>query len=134
MLVTNSEREILRDDRILPLDNTNFERDFFPKPPATQVRGEVVSLLDAISMLGQYQTITVNLGSRDGVETGNLLLIKRVGEVIPDKAEEDPAFRVKLPDERIGMAMIIRSFEKMSYALVMEADRPVIITDYVESP
>jgi len=79
VLVTNSEREILRDDRILPLDNTNFERDFFPKPPATQVRGEVVSLLDAISMLGQYQTITVNLGSRDGVETGNLLLIKRVG-------------------------------------------------------
>ena len=134
VLVTNSEREILRDDRILPLDNTNFERDFFPKPPATQVRGEVVSLLDAISMLGQYQTITVNLGSRDGVETGNLLLIKRVGKVIPDKAEEDPAFRVKLPDERIGMAMIIRSFEKMSYALVMEADRPVVITDYVESP
>jgi len=134
VLVTNSEREILRDDRILPLDNTNFERDFFPKPPATQVRGEVVSLLDAISMLGQYQTIAINLGSRDGVETGNLLAIKRAGDLIPDKAEEDPAFRVKLPDERIGMAMIIRSFEKMSYALIMEADQPVTITDYLESP
>ena len=66
VLVTNSEREILRNDRILPLDNTNFERDFFPRPPATEVRGEVISLLDAISMLGQYQTIAINLGSRDG--------------------------------------------------------------------
>jgi hypothetical protein len=98
------------------------------------VQGEVVTLLDAISMLGQYQTLAINLGSRDGVETGNILQIKRPGKAIPDKAEEDPTFRVKLPDERIGMAMIIRSFEKMSYALIMEADRPVVETDYVESP
>ena len=134
VLVTDSVREILRNDRVLPIDNTNFERDFFPKPPATQVRGEVLSLLDAISMLGQYQTIALNLGSRDGIETGNLLVIKRVGDVIPDSEEEDPTFRVKLPDERIGMAMIVRSFEKMSYALVMEASRPVAVSDYVESP
>jgi len=134
VLVTNSEREILRDDRILPINNTNFERDFFPKPPVTQVRGEVVSLLDAISMIGRYQTIAINLGSRNGVESGNLLEIKRPGDVIPDLAEEDPTFRVKLPDERIGMVMIIRSFEKMSYALVMEAIRPVVVTDYVQSP
>lgn len=134
VLVTDSEREILRDDRVLPIDNTNFERDFFPKPPTIEVRGEVISLLDAISMLGQYQTIAINLGSRDGLETGNLLEIRRLGEVIPDNSEEDPSFRVKLPDERVGMAMIIRSFEKMSYALVMEADRPVVVTDYLQTP
>ncbi len=132
--VTDSVREILRDDRVLPIDNTNFARDFFPKPPTIEVRGEVISLLDAISMIGKFQTIAINLGSRDGVETGNLLEIRRLGEVIPDNSEEDPTFRVKLPDERVGMAMIIRSFEKMSYALVMEADRPVVVTDYLQTP
>ncbi len=132
--VTKSVREILRNDRVLPIDNTNFERDFFPKPPGTQVRGEVLSLLDAISMLGQYQTVAINLGSRDGIETGNLLVVKRVGAVIPDIEEEDPTFKLKLPNERIGLVMIIRSFEKMSYALVMEASRPIVVTDYVESP
>lgn len=132
--VTKSVREILRNDRVLPIDNTNFERDFFPKPPGTQVRGEVLSLLDAISMLGQYQTLAINLGSRDGIETGNLLVVKRVGAVIPDFEEEDPTFKLQLPNERIGMVMIIRSFEKMSYALVMEASRPIVVTDYVESP
>ncbi len=132
--VTKSVREILRNDRVLPIDNTNFERDFFPKPPGTQVRGEVLSLLDAISMLGQYQTLAINLGSRDGIETGNLLVVKRVGAVIPDFEEEDPTFKLKLPNERVGLVMIIRSFEKMSYALVMEASRPIVVTDYVESP
>lgn len=134
VLVTNSVREILRNDRVLPLDNTNFDRDFFPKPPVTYMRGRIVSLLDAISQVGQYQTIAINLGSRDGVETGNLFNIKRIGDIIPDNQEEDPTFRVKLPDERVGIAMIIRSFEKMSYALVMEADRPISVNDFIESP
>ena len=132
--VTNSEREILRDDRVMPIDNTIFERDFFPRPPESKVRGEIVALLDAISQTGLYQTIAINLGQRDGLETGNILRIRRTGEIVPDKAEPDPRFRVKLPDENVGMAMIIRSFEKVSYALIMEADFPITVDDHVTSP
>ena len=132
--VTNSEREILRNDRVMPMDNTNFERDFIPRPPSTEVSGEIVALLDAISQTGIYQTIAINLGQRDGLESGNVLRIRRTGDIIPDKAEPDPRFRVKLPDEQVGMAMIIRSFEKISYALIMEADFPITVNDYVESP
>ncbi len=132
--VTSSEREILRDDRVMPMDNTIFERDFYPKPPSTDVNGEIVALLDAISQTGIFQTIAINLGQRDGLESGNILRIRRTGKVIRDKAEPDPDFRVKLPDEQVGMAMIIRSFEKVSFALIMEADFPVTVEDYVESP
>ena len=132
--VTQSDREILRDDRVLPIDNTNFERDFIPRPPTNRVQGEIVSLLDAISQSGIYQTIAINLGVRDGLESGNVLKIRRHGDVIRDTKEEDPRFRVKLPDEQVGVAMVIRSFEKMSYALIMEADFPISIRDYVESP
>ena len=132
--VTRSDREILIQDRVLPIDNTNFERDFTPRPPNTEVSGEIVALLDAISQTGIYQTIAINLGNRDGLERGNILRIRRAGEVIRDMKEKDPGFRVKLPDEQIGMAMIIRSFEKMSYALIMEADFPITLRDYVESP
>ena len=132
--VTNSEREILRDDRVMPMDNTNFERDFFPTPPDSEVNGQIVALLDAISQTGIYQTIAINLGQRDGLESGNVLRIRRTGEIIPDRREADPRFRVKLPDEQIGMAMVIRSFEKMSYALIMEADFPIQVLDTVETP
>ena len=132
--VTSSDREILRDDRIMPMDNTSFERDFYPRPPSTEVSGKIVSLLDAISQTGVYQTIAINLGQRDGLESGNILRIRRTGEIVRDVNEEDPRFRVKLPDESVGMAMVIRSFEKISYALIMEADIPISIKDYVESP
>ena len=132
--VTNSEREILRDDRVMPIDNTNFERDFYPKPPSTDVSGEIVALLDAISRVGAFQTIAINLGNRDGVESGNILKILRNGDVVTDKAEVEPNFQVRLPNEQIGLALVIRSFEKMSYALIMEAERPVSLMDFVESP
>ena len=132
--VTSSEREILRNDRVMPMDNSSFERDFFPKPPSSYVSGEIVALVDSISKSGAFQTIAINLGNRDGVESGNILRIRRNGDVVPDKTEKDPQFTVKLPDEQIGMAMVIRSFEKLSYALIMEADMPISIQDYVESP
>ncbi len=132
--VTSSDREILRDDRVMPMDNTNFDRDFYPRPPSTEVSGEIVALLDAITQTGLYQTIAINLGQRDGLESGNILRIRRAGEIVRDDNEENPRFRVKLPDESVGMVMVIRSFEKMSYALIMEADIPISIRDYVESP
>jgi hypothetical protein len=132
--VISSEREILRDDRVMPMEHHNFERAFYPKPPSTDVHGEIVALLDAISKTGAFQTIAINLGHRDGVENGNVLRILRNGDVVPDKREKDPNFLVRLPDEQIGVAMVIRSFEKMSYALIMEANMPISIKDYVESP
>ena len=134
-LYVGESKLLLRgDDRIMPMDNTNFDRDFFPRPPSTDVSGEIIVLLDAISQTGVYQTIGINLGQRDGLESGNVLRIRRTGEIVRDDNEEDPRFRIKLPDESIGMAMVIRSFEKMSYALIMEADIPISIKDYVESP
>jgi len=134
LLVTSSVREVLRYDRVIPLGIVDFSRDFFPKPPVQQVRGEIISLVDAISQLARYQTVSLNLGRRDGVETGNLLRIKHVGSVIQDLEEKDPDFLVKLPDEAVGIVMVVRTFEKMSYGLVMEADRPISLKDYVESP
>jgi len=132
--VTSSAREILRDDRVLPIDNSNLERDFFPRAPKDQVKGQVISLLDGITQLGQYQTVVLNLGLRDGLTTGNILVVDRIGQVIEDRNEEEKNFMVKLPDERIGLVMIIRAYDKMSFALIMEADEPIRMNERVRTP
>jgi len=132
--VISSEREILQNDKVIPIDNTNFERDYFPQPPFAYLKGRIVALLDAVYMSGRYQTIAINLGQRDGLQTGNLLRVMQNGKAISDYAETDPTKKVKLPDERVGLVLVVRTFEKMSYALVMEADRPISLKDYVESP
>ena len=40
----------------------------------------------------------------------------------------------KLPDERYGLVFVFRTFDRVSYALVMSASRPVLIGDVVTTP
>ena len=40
----------------------------------------------------------------------------------------------KLPDERYGLLMVFRTFDRASFALVMEASRPVAISDFATNP
>jgi hypothetical protein len=40
----------------------------------------------------------------------------------------------KLPDDRYGLVMVFRTFDRASFALVMEASRPVNVTDFVTNP
>ncbi len=40
----------------------------------------------------------------------------------------------KLPDDRYGLLMVFRTFDRTSFALVMEASRPVSVSDFVTNP
>jgi len=40
----------------------------------------------------------------------------------------------QLPDERYGLLMVFRTFDRASFALIMEASRPVAVSDYVTNP
>lgn len=41
---------------------------------------------------------------------------------------------VKLPDERVGLLMVFRVFNRVSYALVMQATQPINKLDSVTTP
>jgi hypothetical protein len=46
-----------------------------------------------------------------------------------------PASRpVQLPQERIGLAFVFRVFEKVSYALVLNSSKQVVLGDRVKKP
>ncbi len=40
----------------------------------------------------------------------------------------------QLPDQRYGLVMVFRTFDHTSFALVMEASRPVTVSDFVTNP
>ncbi|MEK7303463.1 MAG: peptidoglycan-binding protein LysM, partial [Pseudomonadota bacterium] len=75
--------------------------------------------------------VAISLGKREGMEEGHVLRIMRhVGE------SKDPVTKrmYKLPDEETGLLMIFRVFDKVSYALIMDATRPVHIHDALRTP
>lgn len=129
------EREALLGDRLLPFDGKNEDRGFQPHPPTNPVDGSVISLFDAISQIGQHQIAVVNLGTRDGIEKGHVLAISESGRKVHDPfATGNTKSKLTLPDERSGIMMLFRVFEKLSYGLIMDATRPIRIGYAVHQP
>jgi len=77
--------------------------------------------------------VAINRGSRDGVEAGHVLAILKAGARLIDKTDEARP-ELKLPDERNGLLMVFRTFEKLSYALVLEITDGVKVGDRLVNP
>ena len=133
--IVKARREIIIGDRLLVNDNTDLNNLFFPKPPETLVDGQIISLFDAISGIGQYQVAVINLGKRDGLVLGNILSTYTQGETVRDRYEiQEGKINVKLPNERSGIIMIFKTFDRVSYGLVLEATRVIRQYDQVRTP
>ena len=84
-----------------------------------------------ITQIGHLDVVSINRGEREGLEAGNILAIFKRGEEVTDYIAKE---KINLPNEQAGLLMIFRTFEKMSYGLVIEAERPLAVNDLVKNP
>ena len=132
--VTGSKGEIQIGDRLLPEPPRAF-RSYVPHAPDAPVDARVVTVEheDSVRYVGQHSIVVINKGLRDGIENGHVLALLSTGPKIVDKTDEARA-RIKLPDERNGLVMVFLPFERVSYALVMQATREVKVGDRLLNP
>ena len=134
LLLERTTREIGIGDRLKAIGQDEIHASFLPHPPATDIKGRILGVLDGVSQIGRYQIVAVNRGTREGMEVGHVLRIQQAGQEIKDKVTPAPNDMVTLPDEDAGLVMLFRTFEKVSYGLVMEATRPIHVHDYITTP
>ena len=132
--ITFAEREMLIGDRLLPEDRSKLENLFFPHVPDFEIKGQIISLYDALFGVAQHQIVVINRGERDGMEVGHLLASYTQGETVRDRFDKRRSKPVKLPNERSGLIMIFKTFDRVSYALVLESDEVIHNHDYVQTP
>ena len=132
LTLVSGEREAIIGDRVIPYSEAPVE-SFQPKPPPAPVRGAIISVMDGISQIGQYDVVVLSRGSDDGLEPGHVLAIdqrgRNVRDIVAGRGE-----RVRLPDEEAGTLMVFRTFPRVSFGLVMEATRPLHMYDIVRNP
>jgi len=105
-----------------------------PRPPDTQVEGQIISVTSGVSLIGQFQVVVINRGSAAGLEPGHVLRAYQTGQTIRDTQRGLVGQKVRLPDEPAGTMMVFRTAERVSYALVMEATTPLAVYDTVGNP
>jgi hypothetical protein len=136
-LVLDEEgREVRVGDRLIPVEAQPYDLQFFPHPPKQQFeygRARVLAVADGMSFSGPRDVIALSVGARDGVDNGTVFSIWRVGSEVVDRVKygnnrsEDlfpKSSTVRLPDEFAGHVMVFRTFDKVSYGLVMESIKP----------
>lgn len=131
LVVTAVKQEIIPTDRLLVAPKKASLPYYYPHAPKTRVEGRVVSALNSVAEIGPKTVIGISLGTRDGIDEGAVLRVMRhVG------THRDPVTRenYKLPDEESALILVFRTYEKISYALVMTATRPVNLLDAVITP
>ena len=88
---------------------------------------------NAVRFAGQNQVVAINRGSRDGMERGHVLALLRDSGVQPDKTDAASP-ELRLPGERNGLMMVFRTFERVSYALVLQITDGVKVGDRFVNP
>jgi len=140
LLLLNASREIRAGDRVLPLNGPKYDPYYYPHPPKTlPANGRVIAFTDAMAAVGPRQVVALSVGSKDGVDNGTTFAVWQPGERTFDDVNHDSWDRgtgrkVKLPDEYIGHVMVFRTFDRVSYGLVMDSLRPVEIGDKLRMP
>jgi len=135
MMLNDTTREAKAGDKVIKYDRKP-PLNFYPRGPEQEVNGQILAVKDGVSRIGQYQMVIVNLGLNHGMEEGHVLSVWQKGAVAKDrfaKSAQDSQ-KVTLPDENIGLLMILKPEENTSYALIMDATSEIRILDRVKNP
>jgi len=128
--LTRSMQEMKTGDRFLPA-SVDVPLNFFPRSPSSTIEGQIIFVVGGVTQIGQYQVVVMNRGSNNGLSVGDVLTVFQAGSVVKDRVRGGD---VKLPDEEAGTVMVFKTFDRISYGLVMEATDAIHLNDAVRNP
>lgn len=147
LLLDDPNREVRPGDKVVPVETIPYDLQFFPQPPSQQYpyqKAQVLAVADMLSSGGTRDVVALSVGARDGVRNGTVFSVWRVGSSAVDRVQYPMEYRdedlvpnnqkVRLPDEYASHVMVFRTFDKVSYALVMDSTRPTRVGYELKHP
>ncbi len=126
--ITKSVLDIQKGDNLTQY-SSSLSSSYIPRSPSSKIKAKVISIYGGVAQGGQNSIITINKGQRDGIENGHVLALYKESEISKHKGQT-----YTLPALRYGLVFVFRTFDKVSYALVMEVQRSVQLLDTLETP
>ncbi|WP_421956712.1 LysM peptidoglycan-binding domain-containing protein [Polaromonas sp.] len=128
-----TKEEMRTGDRLVA-EPARSSQSYAPHAPATPISGQIVSVYgSAVTYAAENQVVVVNRGTKDGLENGHVMAILKDGQVLQDRTDSSRT-RIKLPNERNGLLMVFRTFDQLSYALVLQITDGVKVGDRFTNP
>ena len=132
IVISSFAEEIEVGDRLVPSSQPVLI-NYVPHAPDQPVKGELIGSLGHEGYAGRDMIVILNRGASSGLEIGNVLAVQTAGREITDKTNGSRQ-DFKLPDERNGLVFVFRVYDKISYALVLDADIEMQAGDVFTQP
>ncbi|MCS5707296.1 LysM peptidoglycan-binding domain-containing protein [Candidatus Berkiella cookevillensis] len=134
LILKQSYSEIRVGDKLIEPTREQVDAFFFPKAPDGDPTGQIISVFDGISQIGQYQVIVMTGGKNQLREVGDVLAVYQKQKDLPTRIRNKKETSYDFPALKIGRLVVFRVFDKVSYGLVMNATRPIYLKDEVGEP
>lgn len=130
--ILETRKEIRIADRLTASVKPEYPTfNMYPAPKGSEAK--VVSVYDGVEHSGQYFVVLINKGKADGVKPGTVYRSRSGGKRIKDRTSIENRV-IQLPNEDNGNLLVFKSFDKLSYALVLDSKRAVRVGDQLISP
>jgi hypothetical protein len=132
LTLTKAYKDVTLRDRLRPIYTKSALPFYFPKAPENEaLRGIILETPNSETELGPLSVVAVNMGEREGVEVGDVFRIRS-----QSVSKKDPVTgeRYKIPEENVGIGMVFRTFQKVSYVLITDTSRQVRPGDVLVHP
>ncbi|WP_288098016.1 LysM domain-containing protein [Pseudomonas sp.] len=131
LALQRTTQEVRLGDRLFSGEERSINTTFMPSAPKNEINGLIIDVPRGVTQVGAFDVVTLNKGQRDGLAEGNVLEVMKTGETVRDRITGQP---LKIPDERAGLLMVFRTYDKLSYGLVLKASRSLAVMDKVRNP
>ncbi|QUW66833.1 peptidoglycan-binding protein [Pseudomonas synxantha] len=130
LAVQRVTQEIRPGDRLLGAQRPVALNTLESAKSAAFIAGHIIDIPRGVTQIGVLDAVTLNKGRRDGLIEGQLLTVIKAGATVRDVLTGTPT---QLPEERAGTLLVFRTYEKLSYALVLSASRALAVKDRFET-
>ena len=146
LVVNNGIKEIRVGDRLLIREESSINSTIFPTEPSADMSGQIVAFLGGETLASQLDTVVINLGNEDNLETGNILSIQKKGTRLTDEVERAKMpflermrtlfdqDRLSIPGNGVGTLLVYKTFDRLSYAVILTSTEPAELFNEVVSP
>jgi hypothetical protein len=136
VLLTSVNVGIQKEDKVLINNSPEFDFSFEPQTPTSYVKGYIIDIPSGMPTGNSQEAlggvVVISIGAESGLKSGDVLGIYKKTRIVKDPKNQ--LIPIKLPPERIGEAMVFRTFSKASFALIVRATSAVYLLDSVTNP
>jgi hypothetical protein len=137
--IDDANREIRQGDRVAPRAGDSYDPYYSPSVgPELNTQTRIMAVRDGL-IAGARSIVAIPVGSQQGIRNGNSYSVWTPGEIVPDRINKRAELaaqldRARMPNEYVGTIMVFKTFDNVSYAIVMKNALPIHVGDVLKSP